>query len=179
MLSLLDILTDTSKVALGSLDLRLGNVDLGEVVRSALSHFPPDAVARTTLHVTPGSGLMLQGDAARLERVVSNLLGNAFKYSPADSAVEVTLSNIGDTVTLQVQDHGIGIEPNELPHIFSRYSRAQNAVAGGAEGQGLGLYLCWGIVQAHGGRIWAESPGLDQGTTITVALPTEAYTASM
>ena len=69
------------------------------------------------------------------------------------------------------RDHGIGIAEDELPLMLSRYGRAAGAVAAGIEGHGLGLFLCKGIVETHGGRIWAESPGAGGGTSVVMALP--------
>ena len=112
-------------------------------------------------------------DPARLEQVVSNLLGNSFKYSATEMPVEVALwdDKSEDTVGLMVKDQGIGIPAGDIKHVFARYQRASNAVEKGVDGQGLGLYLCKGIIEAHGGRIWAESAGPGQGTAITVTLP--------
>jgi signal transduction histidine kinase len=83
----------------------------------------------------------------------------AAKYAPADTPITVTLRRESDWVELSVQDEGIGVTAADLPRIFERYGRGTNAVAQGIEGQGLGLYLCRSIVEAHGGRIWATSPG--------------------
>jgi signal transduction histidine kinase len=106
--------------------------------------------------------------------VVRNLLSNAVKYSPAETPIEVTISAPGAMVEFSVRDYGIGVAADELPRLFERYRRARGAVAHGIEGVGLGLYLTQGIVQAHGGRIWAESAGPGAGTTFHVILPRAA-----
>ena len=175
MLTLLETLGQRSRVALGSLELERHAVNLAAVVRAALAHYPPEEVVRVRL-VAPAAESELTGlwDARLLEQLVSNLLGNAFKYAPAGTPVVVTLSATGDTATLEVRDEGIGIPPEELTQIFTRYRRGSNAVGQGTAGSGLGLYLCWGIVEAHGGRITAASEGADRGTTITVVLPCQA-----
>ena len=195
MISLLETLTDMSKVALGSLDLHLGMTDLEDVVRKALSQLAPDEAARVTVTVDgattagPGTGTSatagrstLSGlwDASRLGQVVSNLMTNALKYSGGDTTVQIELQGQEQpegSVTLRVRDDGIGIPPEDIKRIFSRYSRAKNAEDSGIEGQGLGLYLCRGIVVAHGGHIQAESRGVGQGTTITVVLPKQGPVA--
>jgi signal transduction histidine kinase len=74
-------------------------------------------------------------------------------------------------VRVAIQDEGIGIAPDDLAHLFERYTRGRNAMAAGVEGFGLGLYLCRGIIEAHGGKIWAESAGVGHGTTIHLMLP--------
>jgi signal transduction histidine kinase len=171
MLAMLETLAEMSKVALGSLDLHRTGVDLADVVDAALAQYALEDRARVGLARSAGADLTGQWDPQRLQQVVSNLLGNALKYSPPATPVELTLRADPVEVTLQVRDHGIGIPAEEIPHIFARYRRASNALAQGAEGSGLGLYLCLGIVEAHAGRIWAESGGAGQGTTVTVVLP--------
>jgi signal transduction histidine kinase len=110
-------------------------------------------------------------DAELLDRVVSNLLSNAIKYSPPDSPIQLALSADGSAVHLAIQDHGIGLAPDEINGLFQRYSRAHGAVERGVEGVGLGLYLSRRFVEAHGGRIWAESAGRGRGATVHVLLP--------
>ena len=197
MISLLETLTDMSKVALGSLDLHLAMTDLEDVVRKVLSQIAPDEAARVIVTVdgatttdpasSPGtsatggrSALSGLWDASRLGQVVSNLITNALKYSAAGTTVNIELEGQEQpegSVTLRVKDDGIGIPPEDIKRVFSRYSRAKNAEESGIEGQGLGLYLCRGIVVAHGGHIQAESRGVGQGTTITVVLPKQGPVA--
>jgi signal transduction histidine kinase len=76
-----------------------------------------------------------------------------------------------DSVKLSVSDLGIGIAEEELPNLFSRYGRLGGARDAGIDGNGLGLFLCKGVVEAHGGRIWAESPGAGRGTSVFMVLP--------
>jgi signal transduction histidine kinase len=173
MTSLLEMLSDVSRLALGGLEMHISEANLEDVVRTALAHCPADDVARTVVTSEPTSELKGDWDPNRLEQVVSNLLGNAFKYSDKDTPIEVTLSaaNSPDTVALTVRDHGIGIPAEDIPHIFARYKRAGNAVGNGIDGLGLGLFLCKGIVEAHGGHIFAESEGPGHGTAITIVLP--------
>jgi signal transduction histidine kinase len=113
-------------------------------------------------------------DPDLLERVIANLLSNALKFSPPDRPVAVRLTSNAESVEFSVMDHGIGIAEEELPHLFSRYGRASGAVESGIEGHGLGLFLSKGIVDAHGGRIWAESPGTGGGTAVLIVLPRAA-----
>lgn len=176
MTSLLEMLSDVSRLALGGLEMHISETNLEDIVRTALAHCPANDVARTVVTMGPRAELTGEWDPNRLEQVVSNLLGNAFKYSAKDTPVEVTLSagELADTVTLTVRDHGIGIPPEDILHIFARYKRAGNAVGNGIEGLGLGLFLCKGIVEAHGGHIFAESEGPGHGTAITIVLPRHA-----
>jgi PAS domain S-box-containing protein len=114
-------------------------------------------------------------DLARIEQVVRNLITNAVKYSPAGSTIEVGIrpdrnhKSRAHHVVIWVKDQGIGIPPYDLPHIFERFYRASNS-SQSASGFGIGLYLTRHLVQAHGGRIWAEST-VGKGSTFFVTLP--------
>jgi signal transduction histidine kinase len=174
MTAMLQALTDMSKIALGSLDLQLREANLEEIVTDALQHCSTEEVERTRVKVRQGADLTGVWDPTRLLQVVGNLLGNAFRYSAADTPVEIDLDGDKDTATLIVRDRGIGIPADDLKHIFSRYHRSSNVLERRIEGSGLGLYICKGIVDAHDGRIQAESPGPGEGTTITVTLPRHA-----
>jgi len=169
--ALLQRLAEASRAALGYLELQLTPVDLAALVRATLATLPPEAAERVSLRVAATVDLSVPGDAPRLQQVVENLLSNALKYAPPPTPVRVTLALEEVSVHLRVQDEGIGIAADEAPLLFQRYRRTDAARAHGIAGTGLGLYLCRAIVAAHGGRIWAESPGPDAGTTVHVLLP--------
>jgi signal transduction histidine kinase len=169
--ALLNTLVDSSRTALGGLTLQRGPADLTAIVHQTVKRLTPELAARVGVDVAGGADTTGQWDQARLRQVFENLLANAGKYSPPDTPITVAVQAEPASVMVQVADQGIGIPPEELPRLFKRYARAENALAEGIDGLGLGLYLCRGIVEAHGGRIWATSPGRDQGTTIHVELP--------
>ncbi|MHB8993038.1 MAG: sensor histidine kinase, partial [Chloroflexota bacterium] len=108
-------------------------------------------------------------DANRLERILINLLSNALKYSDTDAEVVITLARQDQEAVVSVSDHGQGIAPEELPHLFQRYRRTWQARSS-TEGLGLGLYISRRLVEAHGGRIWACSE-LGRGSTFSFTLP--------
>jgi signal transduction histidine kinase len=115
-------------------------------------------------------GLNAVADPDRLLQVVSNLIGNALKYSPPTSPVVVRVWSEDGEARLSVQDRGIGIPREDRPLVFDRFYRARNVDARRFAGMGLGLYIARGIVESHRGRIWVEStPG--DGSTFFVALP--------
>jgi signal transduction histidine kinase len=109
-------------------------------------------------------------DAPRVEQVVSNLVGNAVKFTPAGGRVMVGCARVDGEARLTVRDTGVGIPAEQLPHVFGAFWQARHA---DRRGLGLGLAIARGIVEAHGGRIWVESrPG--DGTTFTCAFPTRS-----
>ena len=114
---------------------------------------------------------MAEVDPDRVEQIVENLLSNAIKYSPERAEIVVTLTTYGDGVLLRVRDAGIGLPASALERVFEPFGRAENAIERNIEGLGLGLYICRQIAEQHGGRLWAESPGDGQGTTISLWLP--------
>ncbi len=109
-------------------------------------------------------------DSRRIEQVVENLVENAKKYSPEATPVSLTVWQQGGEARITVRDRGIGIPAADLPRIFERFSRASNVDDRKFHGMGLGLYICRGIIEEHGGRIWAESE-IGKGSTFHVALP--------
>lgn len=171
MAQMLTTLLDSSRIVLGDLALVPGDCDLLAVVREALDGIEPELAGRVSLNVRPGADTTGRWDADRLEQVFSNLLSNALKYSPPETPVYVTLDGDDALIRIALHDEGIGVTSDDLPRLFERYTRGRNAMAAGVEGFGLGLYLCRGIVEAHGGRIWAESDGPGLGTTIHLVLP--------
>src|SRR5204863_7733324 len=109
-------------------------------------------------------------DPIRLEQVLVNLLSNAVKYGEANSEILIRLNRTGHDIEVSISNHGGGIAPDELPRIFDRFYRSTNSRRAGVPGLGLGLYISKGLVDAHGGRIWAESiPG--ETTTFHVMFP--------
>jgi signal transduction histidine kinase len=106
-----------------------------------------------------------------LEQVIDNLLSNAVKYSPAGGEIEVSLAPHSGGIELTVSDQGIGLPVGQAASIFEPFGRAPNAATQQIPGLGLGLSICRQLVESHGGRIWANSAGEDQGATLGVWLP--------
>lgn len=169
MTVLLRRLADASRLALGSLELRHAETGLGEVVRRVIEDLDPENAQRVRLGDPLNDGGLW--DSSALEQVVANLLTNAFKFSPAGSPVDIEIADAGGEVELAVRDRGDGLRAEEFERIFQRFGRSREARDSGVEGQGLGLCLSRGIVEAHGGRIWVESDGSGTGSTFRLALP--------
>lgn len=121
------------------------------------------------LHL-PGTAVFVHADPFRLVQVMSNLLGNALKYSPPQSSIEMSVSLEETEVTVSVRDHGCGIPSSEQERVFERFYRVENGLTRRTGGTGLGLYIARGLVQAMAGRMWLTSaPG--QGATFSFSLP--------
>ena len=123
------------------------------------------------LQVQVPSTLTVMADPNFLEHVVDNLLDNAIKFTPEGGRVQARAWVQGDEAIIAVSDTGVGIPPDKLQQVFERFYQVDGSSARRFGGMGIGLALCRAIVEAHGGRIWAESVGSDQGTTFYVALP--------
>ncbi|MDX1523352.1 MAG: ATP-binding protein [Anaerolineae bacterium] len=164
-------LLDASRLQSGGLKLRLSYLDLAEMTRTAVENLQ----ATTDRHILSvefeDDFPPVRGDFERLREVLTNLIGNAIKYSPEGGSIKVRgKRGPKNTVHLSVVDEGIGIPPAEQEKIFERFHRVDNRLARQAEGTGLGLFLVKAVVEAHGGRVWVDSvPG--QGATFWVELP--------
>jgi NtrC-family two-component system sensor histidine kinase KinB len=163
-------LLDVSRVESGQLALQRDETDLVSLSRAAADQAQALTRAHEVRFEGPDEPLFGWWDRDRLAQVLQNLLTNATKYSPDGGTIVVRVAGDGGEVRVSVADQGPGIAPEALPNLFRRFYRTAEAKISGAEGLGLGLYISRSLVEAHGGRIWAESiPG--QGSTFTFTLP--------
>ena len=163
-------LLDVANLERGRLSVERRPEDVETIVRSAVSMFEHAAQSRQialTTVVAP-SGIRVDGDAARLVQVLSNLVANSLAHTESGGAVQVVVGAQGPVVQFEVRDTGMGIAPENLPHIFERHWRSSASAKRG--GSGLGLAIVRGIVQAHGGQIWVESEQ-GQGATFRFTIP--------
>jgi signal transduction histidine kinase len=167
-----DLLFAARLQAGGGLDIRKDPFDLRHVVDQTLESAARQAAAGDVdvrLHadeVLPP----VDGDAARVAQVLTNLVSNAIKFTPAGGTVDLTLTSRDDVVSIEVADTGIGISQEEMDQLFERFFRAQSALERHIPGTGLGLYITKAIVEEHGGRISVRSAA-GEGTTFRVELP--------
>jgi signal transduction histidine kinase len=166
----LDALVDASRLQAGRpLELRREPTDLVSLAREVAREHQETTDRHVVQVQASQAELIGEWDAARLERVLSNLLNNAIKYSPRGGAVRVRVDTADHAAIVQVEDHGEGIPTRDLPHIFERFRRGGN-VEHRIPGTGIGLAGARQIVELHGGTILAESR-VGQGSTFTVQLP--------
>lgn len=168
MNALLDDLLDTSKIEAGRYVIAPRPLDVSLMLEEAQALLAPLAqtkLVRLVFEAQPG--LHINADPERLFQVLSNLVGNAVKFTDAHGTVAVSARADGASVAFTVRDTGRGIAPEQLPHVFERYWTARE---GNPDGTGLGLYITRGIIKAHGGEISANSePG--QGSTFRFSVP--------
>ena len=162
-------LVDSARLESGQLRLVKRSVDLAALLAGLLEQ-SAGALEVGRVRVEVPAGLpAISADPDRLERVLTNLLSNALKYSEGDTPVVVSAAERNGEVVVSVSDRGSGIASEELPHVFERYYRARQGQKR-REGLGLGLYITKGLVEAHGGRTWVESRS-GEGSTFSFTLP--------
>jgi two-component system, OmpR family, sensor histidine kinase SenX3 len=155
-------------------------IDFGDLVRECVEaarnghHLRPE-----TLRLEPGvgsdAGMSVTGDPEELRTAISNVLDNAVKYSGEQVDISVRIETPDEKhITLSVQDHGLGIPPQELKRIFKRFYRVANRSVARVKGTGLGLFIVRAIAKKHGGRVFAQSEGEGHGTTVVLELPRSA-----
>ena len=173
---LIDELLDVSRIVAGRASMDIRVVDLIERVSAAVETVLPVAEAKgVDVRLEPGPGRpSVTADPHRLEQVFVNLLGNAVKFTPQGGQVTVQIAASGPSIDVRVSDTGRGIDAAFLPHIFERFRQADETTARRAGGLGLGLFIARRLVDAHGGRIRAESDGEGRGSTFTVSLQAAA-----
>jgi two-component system, OmpR family, phosphate regulon sensor histidine kinase PhoR len=171
LMTLIENMLTTAKIEMGGFTTRRSPVDLAGLVTAAADVVRPAAAAGgLDLEVnSPPSGLIVDGDADQLDRVLVNLLSNAVKYTPKGGQVCTALAREGDAAVLTVTDTGIGIPAADQAALFTRFFRASNAVAGAVPGSGLGMSIARTIVANHGGDISVASAE-GEGTTVTVRI---------
>jgi signal transduction histidine kinase/ActR/RegA family two-component response regulator len=164
---------DVSRIITGKMRLDVRPVDLTRVIQDALETVAPAAAAKGVRlqSAIDQPGVPVAGDAQRLQQVVWNLLSNAIKFTPRGGRVQILLERVNSHVELTVSDTGEGIAPEFLPHLFQRFRQADSTFTRGHGGLGLGLAISRHLVEAHGGRIDATSPGRGRGTTVRAELP--------
>jgi signal transduction histidine kinase len=170
---LVDDVFDASAMIRGRLKLRLDTVSVTPILGEALDAVRPSAQAKKVeIHWHCDAGdLIVIGDADRLRQVLHNLLVNALKFTPEGGHVMLRAGLANDGVVISIEDTGIGIEPQFLPHVFDRFAQADRGRTRGAGGLGLGLAIVRHLVQLHGGTVEATSKGKGYGATFTVRLP--------
>ena len=172
MRGLIGELLDHGRIVTGTLSVSPEPVGVATLVDQARSTFESGAGRHALTIDLPEDLPRVLADRARIVQVLGNLLSNAAKYSPEASPIQIDAALDGTHVMVSVTDKGRGVPPDRLPHLFRKYAPPVGGDRGrGVGGAGLGLTICKGRVEAHGGRIWAESGGVGQGTRFSFTVP--------
>lgn len=168
MNSLLEDLLDTAQIEAGRYQLSRLALSVTSLLEEACSLLVMLTTEKNIeLNCTSAQGLVIDADPERIFQVLSKLVGNAIKFTPKGGRINIDAVADGNDVLFRVSDDGIGIPAEHLPYIFQRYWSVKE---GNPRGNGLGLYICQGIITAHGGSLWADS-SLDSGSVFSFTLP--------
>lgn len=178
----IDNLLDLSRLLRGKVRLNVGRVHLPSVIESAIDTLRPAADAkniRVETHFDPAVSYIV-ADAERLQQIVWNLLANAIKFTPesAPGLLQIQIESNVSGALIRVSDSGCGIDPKFLPHVFDYFRPTDSWNAKEQHRLGLGLSIVRQLVELHGGTVWASSPGIGQGATFEVQLPSAYSTNS-
>ena len=172
MRDLIGDLLDVARINTGELSVTPEPIEVVRLVDEARTKVLSGAARNNFGIDVPPRLPLVMADRRRIVQVLSNLLSNALRYSPESSAISVSAEREDTHIAISVSDRGSGLTAAALPHLFSRFSRTESDEGGhDSGGSGLGLAICKGIVEAHGGRIWAESDGPGLGARFTFTLP--------
>ena len=170
MQELITDLLDVARIEAGALSVSPESAAAAVLVDQARNTFLSGGGRNNISIDLPPDLPKVMADRRRIVQVLGNLLSNAARHSPATSTIRVTAVQRGVHVEVCVDDDGVGISSDRLPHLFRKFSQREDG-DGGLTNSGLGLAICKGIVEAHGGRIWAESDGPGMGARFTFTLP--------
>jgi PAS domain S-box-containing protein len=175
LVRLVDDLMEVSRITRGKIELRREPVLLSSVMLSAVETARPALeAARHNFRIDmPAEAIEIDGDFVRLAQVISNLLGNAAKYTDPGGEISLEAERRGDEAVIRVRDNGIGIDEEMLPRIFDMFAQVPASQRRSQGGLGIGLALARALVELHGGRIEAASRGRGKGSQFTVSLPVE------
>ncbi|MGZ5056234.1 MAG: hybrid sensor histidine kinase/response regulator, partial [Methylobacter sp.] len=170
---LLDDLLDVARIIQGKIRLKMDHCDLTQIIMHAVENCRPLIEARKHRLVlsVPDEPRWLNGDATRLEQIITNLLNNAAKYTNEGGKITLSVMRAGNYALVRIEDTGVGISPDLLTHVFDLFTQADRSLAHSQGGLGLGLTLVRQLVEMHDGSVTAASDGIGHGSTFTVQLP--------
>ena len=180
MRDLIGELLDAAQIETGTLTIDPEPVAVEVIVDEARSRFQNCGDGESLRIDLPDHLPPVMGDKRRIVQILDNLLSNAAKFSPPSSPIRLAAEHDQVRVTFSISDEGRGLAPEDLQQLFGTFSRTRSRPADGeVGGAGLGLVICRGIVEAHGGRIWAESDGPEQGSRFAFTVPVAEFENSL
>jgi signal transduction histidine kinase len=172
MLELVNDLLDVAKIEAGKFELNMQEYDIVELIKEQAKAFTPQAeIKHLAINVTTPAKYLLKFDRVRIGQVLSNLISNSIKYTDSGQ-IEINLNVNAEEkcATVSIKDSGIGVSREDLGQLFSKFKQLKGSDHA-RKGTGLGLVVSKGIIDAHGGKIWAESAGENLGSTFNFSLP--------
>lgn len=167
---LIEQLLDLSRLEAGTLRILPKKLSLNDIIASALAQLQTVTVEHQLVLDVPPDLPPIYGDAQRIAQVLTNLVGNAAKYSPANTQITISSYQTRDVIQVDVADYGQGIPPQERTRVFEAFRQLENRAGIQRSGAGLGLAICKGLIEAQGGKIWIQDqPG--PGTVVSFTLP--------
>ncbi len=170
---LVDDLLDVSRITRGKIELRREPVELIALVERTLDDHRQALTAHRLIAETHFAEprIWIRGDSARIVQVVSNVLGNAEKFTPSGGKIRITVERVDNFVTIRIKDTGVGIPPDIIAQLFEPFAQAPQSIDRNRGGLGLGLTMVKSLVELHGGRVSIRSAGLGKGTEVAITLP--------
>ncbi len=164
---------DVSRIEQGRMQYDFTVFDIQQLVSTIITELQPNvdlAGNKLTFDFEMNKNYMVNGDQGKIKQVISNLLDNSNKYTPKGE-IHVWVRNTGDgKIQISISDNGVGIHPDVLPQLFEKFTRAPDASKTNILGTGLGLYVAKKMIEAHHGRVWAESAGVGKGSTFFIEI---------
>jgi PAS domain S-box-containing protein len=170
--TLINVLLEQQRITSSKVSLKKEPIELSRLAHKVSEEIQPifSEKNQNLKVVAPDNISMLHADRAKISQVLLNLLSNASNYSPKDSNIILKIIEAEDTIKVKIKDEGIGISQKNIDMLFEPFTEI-NKPEGYSSGTGLGLSICKGIIELHGGKIWAKSKGKDMGSTFTFSLP--------
>lgn len=165
---------DVSRIELGKMKYDFVSFDFNQLVSQAVAELKPSVISSGLVMsyiVDQGKDYKIRGDQGKLKQVIVNLIDNAVKYTPSGN-IKIYLSSAEKVIKLTIEDSGIGMSKELIPLLFNKFTRLEDATKANIHGTGLGLYVVKQMVEAHHGKVWAESDGPGKGSKFFVELPT-------
>lgn len=178
---LIEDMTNLRYLQMGQAELTRSLCSLVEILQGA-QHEAESLAEAKNQHIEiqyPGLADVVNVDPIKMQMAVTNILNNAVKFTPIDGHIKVHTERHGSEVWIRVRDSGIGIPPDQLERIFENFYQVADHMTRKYNGMGLGLSIARAVVEAHSGRVWAESEGSNRGTTLTISLPLVSQTGAL
>lgn len=172
MIQIIDELLQSGTAEDGKVSLLLVKLNISDIINSVIAMNQPLAERkRQLINLKNEMTATVKADEGKLAEIIDNLINNAIKYSPPNSIINVYINVIDDKVMVAVEDHGQGLTDDDKSRLYQRFTRLSAKPTGGENSTGLGLSIVKILVEAHGGKIWAESAGAGKGSTFVIELP--------